>query len=153
MSLFADQLSRPQHDPVTADTQTRMCDCSRVTVRHRRPLVLVVDDDESIGAVIRAVLTDEGYEVATAVNAEEALASCRATCPDVILLDLNLPGSGGPAFLLRFRADVSNETPVVVVSAMVDAERAAREMHADDFVRKPFMIAELTDAVRRHATA
>lgn len=113
----------------------------------------MVDDEEPIRAVIRAVLTDEGFEVATAFDAEEALISCRAICPDVVLLDLNLPGIGGRAFLAQFRADVSLDTPVVVVSAMVDGERAAQEMRADDFLRKPFMIAELADTVRRHTAA
>lgn len=113
----------------------------------------MVDDEEPIRAVIRAVLTDEGFEVATAFDAEEALTSCRAICPDVVLLDLNLPGIGGRGFLARFRADVSSAVPVVVVSAMVDAERTAREMRADDFLRKPFIITELADAVRRHTAA
>ena len=113
----------------------------------------MVDDEEPIRAVIRAVLTDEGFEVATAFDAEEALTSCRAICPDVVLLDLNLPGIGGREFLARFRSDISSSVPVVVVSAMVDAERTAREMRADDFLRKPFIITELADAVRRHTAA
>lgn len=121
--------------------------------RNRRPLVLVVDDEEPIRAVIRAILTDEGFDVATAFDAEDALLSCQATCPDLILLDLNLPGIGGAAFLRLFRAGVSSATPVVVVSAMVDAEQTAHAMQADDFVRKPFMITELTDTVRRHTAA
>ncbi|MDQ2953197.1 MAG: response regulator [Chloroflexota bacterium] len=124
-----------------------------MTARNRRPLVLVVDDEEPIRAVIRAVLVDEGFDVATAFDAEEALLSCHKTCPDIILLDLNLPGIGGAAFLSMFRAAVFPATPVVVVSAMVDGERTAHEMHADDFVRKPFTITELTDAVRRHTAA
>jgi CheY-like chemotaxis protein len=130
-----------------------MCECSSVTARNPKLLVLVVDDEESIRAVITEILTDEGFDVATAFDGEEALLSCRALCPDLILLDLNLPGMGGAEFLLHFRAAVSTVTPVVVVSAMVDADRTAHQMHADDFVRKPFVITELADTVRRHTAA
>src|SRR5258707_10020539 len=112
---------------------------------HDRPLVLVVDDDEPIRNVVADVLGDEGYDVTLAVDGAEALTSCRDECPDLILLDLNMPGVDGPAFLAAFRLELACHAPVVIFSAVQSAHRVATEMFADDFLCKPFVISELTD--------
>jgi DNA-binding response OmpR family regulator len=117
---------------------------------HDRPLVLVVDDDEPIRNVVADVLGDEGYDVSQAVDGADALASCRDECPDLILLDLNMPGVDGRAFLATYRLDITCHAPVVVFSAVQSAHRIATEIFADDFLCKPFVISDLTDIVRRH---
>jgi len=121
-----------------------------MSLTHDRQRVLVVDDDEPIRNVVADVLGDEGYDVSLAVDGAEALTSCRDECPDLILLDLNMPGVDGRAFLAAYRLDITCDAPVVVFSAVQSAHRIATEILADDFLSKPFVISELTDIVRRH---
>src|SRR4029079_1736194 len=115
-----------------------------------RPLILVVDDDGPIRDVVADVLGDEGYDVSLAVDAADALTSWRDECPDLILLDLNMPVVDGRAFLAAYRLDITCHAPVVVFSAVQSAYRIATEIFADDFLCKPFVISDLTDIVRRH---
>jgi two-component system chemotaxis response regulator CheY len=117
---------------------------------HARPRVLVVDDDEPIRNVVTDVLIDEGFDVSVAVDGSDALNSCRASCPDLILLDLNMPGVDGRAFLSAYRREEGRHAPVVIFSAVQNAHRAALEMAADGFLKKPFVIADLAAVVRRH---
>jgi CheY-like chemotaxis protein len=117
---------------------------------HDRQRVLVVDDDEPIRAIVADVLGDEGYDVSLAVDGSEALTSCRDRCPDLILLDLNMPGVDGRAFLAAYRLEPGAHAPVVVFSAVQSAHRIAIEMSADGFINKPFVIADLAAIVRRH---
>ena len=115
-----------------------------------RPRVLVVDDDAPIRDVVAEVLGDEGYDVSIAVDGADALASCRDNCPDLILLDLNMPRVDGASFLAAYRGSVACPAPVVVFSAVQSARRIATEILADDFLSKPFVIADLSAMVRRH---
>lgn len=123
-----------------------------MTPRHRRPRVLVVDDEAPIREVMRAVLSDEGYDVTAAPDGEEALLACQAGCPDVILLDLNMPRLDGRSFLKRYRQEHPCEAHIVIVSALANGARTAREIQADAFLAKPFMISELADTVRLHTS-
>ena len=117
---------------------------------HIRQRVLVVDDDEPIRTVVADVLSDEGYDVSLAVDGSEALSSCRESCPDLILLDLNMPGVDGREFLAAYRLDKGRHAPVVIFSAVQNAYRVATEVVADGFLSKPFLIADLAATVRRH---
>lgn len=112
--------------------------------------MLVVDDDAPIRDVVAEALGDEGYDVSVAGDGAEALRSCRASCPDLILLDLNMPGVDGASFLAAYRRDIACHAPVVVFSAVQSARRIAAEILADDFLSKPFFIADLSAMVRRH---
>jgi CheY-like chemotaxis protein len=112
--------------------------------------VLIVDDDEPIRNVVSDVLSDEGYDVSVAVDGSDALSSCRKRCPDLILLDLNMPGVDGRAFLAAYRREPGSHAPVVIFSAVQNAQRVATEIAADGFLNKPFVIADLADIVRRH---
>ncbi len=121
-----------------------------MSAAHIRQRVLVVDDDEPIRNVVADVLSDEGYDVSLAVDGSEALTSCRESCPDLILLDLNMPGVDGRGFLAAYRLQEGRHAPVVVFSAVSNAHREARDIVADGFLRKPFLIADLAATVRRH---
>ncbi len=112
--------------------------------------MLVVDDDEPIRTVVADVLNDEGYDVSLAVDGSEALTSCRESCPDLILLDLNMPGVDGRQFLAAYRRDEGRHAPVVIFSAVQSAFRVAADVAADGFLSKPFLIADLAATVRRH---
>ena len=121
-----------------------------MNLAHLRPRVLVVDDDEPIRNVVADVLNDEGYDVSLAADGAEALTSCRASCPDLILLDLNMPVLDGRAFLAAYRLERACHAPVVIFSAVQSAYRIAKEVKADGFLKKPFVIADLAAMVRSH---
>jgi two-component system KDP operon response regulator KdpE len=116
--------------------------------------VLVVDDEPPIVRAVAANLRVRGFEVVTAASGETALAAVEAHQPDCVVLDLGLPGIDGLEVLRRLRT--WTQVPVVVLTA-IDGERdkvAALDLGADDYVTKPFGVAELMARIRvalRHA--
>jgi len=110
--------------------------------------VLVVDDESDIRQAMAEILADEGYQVADAGDGAEALAKVRAFHPEVVLLDLMMPGMSGWDFLRAARGDPElSSIPVIVLSAL-GGERA---IEAQAFIEKPFDLDTLLRAVRRHA--
>ena len=110
--------------------------------------VLVVDDEQPILRTVAANLRARGYQVLTASSGEAALAAAEVHQPDCVVLDLGLPGIGGLEALRRLRSWTT--TPVVILTA-VDGERdkvAALDLGADDYVTKPFGMAELLARIR-----
>ena len=118
--------------------------------------VLVVDDEQPILRTVAANLRARGYQVLTATSGEAALAAAEVHQPDCVVLDLGLPGISGLEALRRLRTWTT--TPVVILTA-VDGERdkvAALDLGADDYVTKPFGMAELLARIRvalRHGQA
>lgn len=102
--------------------------------------ILIIDDDIYIGNMLEEVLTRECYQVLRAYSGTEALLLLENAHPDLILLDLMLPGLSGEALLPRIR-----EIPVIVVSAKVEMDNKVALLlgGADDYVTKPFDIREL----------
>src|SRR5919106_6924995 len=118
--------------------------------------VLVVDDDRQMLKAVTNALTARGYEVLTAATGESALSAMAEDEPDLVLLDLGLPGIEGREVIERVRA--WSELPVIVISVRESQEDkvAALDAGADDFVTKPFGMKELLArmrAVRRRATS
>ena len=110
--------------------------------------VLVVDDEQPILRTVAANLRARGYQVLTASSGEAALTAAEVHQPDCVVLDLGLPGIGGLEALRRLRTWTT--TPVVILTA-VDGERdkvAALDLGADDYVTKPFGMAELLARIR-----
>jgi two-component system KDP operon response regulator KdpE len=110
--------------------------------------ILVVDDEPQIRRVLRTTLASRGYRIAEAASGEQALESIRAERPDLILLDVNMPGVGGfeACREIRERSDV----PIVMLTVR-DSERdkvRALDAGADDYVVKPFGIEELLARIR-----
>jgi two-component system, OmpR family, KDP operon response regulator KdpE len=119
--------------------------------------ILVVDDEAPIRRTMRANLEARGYDVDLAESGEQALTLAARHHPDVVLLDLGLPGMNGLAVIDGLRG--WSQVPIVVLSAR-DAEHdkvAALDAGADDYVSKPFgmdeLLARLRAAVRRVAAA
>ncbi len=110
--------------------------------------ILVVDDAPQVRRVMRASLTAQGYTVFEARDGEEALESVRATPPDLILLDVNMPRMDGLAACREIRR--GSAVPIIMLTVR-DAERdkvAALDAGADDYVVKPFGMPELLARIR-----
>jgi DNA-binding response OmpR family regulator len=110
--------------------------------------VLVVEDDQSIARLIRDYLARAGYDVIAASDGDTAIIRTRADKPDVLILDLGLPGRDGIATLREIRR--FSNVPVVIVTARGDeTDRVVGlELGADDYVVKPFSPRELVARVR-----
>ena len=115
----------------------------------QQPRVLVVEDDQPIRASIRRALAYEGYAVAEAGDGESALVEVRDSPPDLILLDLNLPGIDGIEVCRRIRA-AGDSMPIMMITARdaVSDRVIGLDSGADDYLVKPFDLAELTARVR-----
>jgi len=110
--------------------------------------ILVVDDEPQLRRVMRATLTELGYIVIDAKTGEEALEKLHQDAPDIILLDLNMPGIGGLETCRAVRS--GSDTPIIVLSVR-NTERdkvEALDAGADDYITKPFGIQELLARIR-----
>jgi adenylate cyclase len=119
-------------------------------VTERTPKILVVDDVPENVRLLEAVLVPRGYEVVTAYDGDAALDLVEAEEPDLILLDVMMPGLDGYAVCTRLRAnDDTAMLPVIMVTSSVGQEKTrAIEAGADDFIPKPFNHDELLTRVR-----
>jgi CheY-like chemotaxis protein len=116
----------------------------------RHVVVLVVEDDAAIRDLLaQAALDEPGMRVLTARDGAEALAAFARVRPDVVLLDMRLPGIDGAEVCRRLKADPATAgVPVIALSASVDPA-AAQEAGCDDFVAKPFELDDLMARLRR----
>jgi DNA-binding response OmpR family regulator len=113
--------------------------------------VLVADDDADIRRIVEINLRLEGFEVVTARDGPDALAKAVAVRPDLVLLDVRMPGSDGYTICAQLRADaILAAVPVIIVTANYGAAEveAARRAGADDFLVKPFLPAALLDMAK-----
>jgi DNA-binding response OmpR family regulator len=118
--------------------------------------ILIVDDEPNVRLVFRTALESAGHCLAEALDGEDALTQVRAACPDLILLDLQMPRLDGMATLQRLR-DSGHETPVVIITAhgSVPDAVAAMKLGAIDFLAKPLvpetLRAVVAEVIARHA--
>ena len=115
--------------------------------------ILVVDDQESNLLVVSALLARHGYEVATAANGNEALAILQSQPPDLVLLDMLMPGMDGFELMAEIRrSGALAQLPVVFLTVAHDRDLLVRafESGAVDYVTKPFMPEELLARVEAH---
>ena len=116
--------------------------------RLRVPEVLIVEDEPSIAEVVGVYLERAGFHVRMAADGETAMEEYAAREPDLVVLDVMLPGLGGHEVLSRIRAE--SAVPIIVLTSRAsEADRiAGLEMGADDYVVKPFSAQELVSRVR-----
>ncbi|MDM8554728.1 response regulator [Desulfococcaceae bacterium HSG7] len=116
-----------------------------------KPRILVVDDEPTLLDAIEAMLFKEGYDLVFAQDGHEALAKAAETPPDLILLDLMMPGMDGFEVCERLRADRHlGEVPIIMLTAMDDKDSRLQGIKAgaDDFIGKPYDIHELRARIR-----
>ena len=112
--------------------------------------VLVVEDEFGIAELFDAVLTDEGYQVLTAMNGKDGLELLAREQPQLVFCDYMMPVMDGAALLAGMQADPAlRGIPVVMMSSMPEAVVAKRCSGYVTFMRKPFKLFELLDVVER----
>jgi two-component system KDP operon response regulator KdpE len=110
--------------------------------------ILVVDDEPQIRRVMRLILAGQGYQIVEARSGEEALRKFREFLPDLVLLDLNMPGMGGLEACRTMRS--GSEAPIIVLTVRntEDDKVEALDAGADDYITKPFSKKELLARIR-----
>lgn len=111
--------------------------------------VLVVDDEPPIRRFLRTSLTAQGYDIVEAEDGTKALEEVRRRSPDLLVLDLGLPGIDGLEVIRRLRGSGAT-LPIIVLSSRVDeaGKVEALDLGADDYVTKPFGVEELLARIR-----
>jgi DNA-binding response OmpR family regulator len=121
-----------------------------------QPRILVCDDDPIILRLLEVNLGLEGFAVETAIRGEDAVVRARETHPDLVILDVMMPGMTGHDVAGQLKGDPATEDiPIVFLSARTQEEDRARgrELGVAAYITKPFDPGELVDIVRRLATA
>jgi DNA-binding response OmpR family regulator len=110
--------------------------------------ILVVDDQSSVRQLLQEYLTEQGYQVTTAIDGQSAIYEARRNPPDLILLDIMMPKMDGYQFLRLYRQE--RQTPVIIITAREEETDAVLglELGADDYVVKPFRMRELLARIR-----
>lgn len=108
------------------------------------PLIVIIDDDDSLRRVLEYNLQEAGYTVAAAASGEQGLALCSEQCPDLVISDLQMPGMDGMQVLQSVKR-LHPETPVIMITAFGTVELAVAAMKAGayDYLTKPFNRDEL----------
>lgn len=114
--------------------------------------ILIVDDEEDVLELIRYNLDKNGYKIVTATSGEEAITEARSKTPDLIILDLMLPGIDGLEVCRKLKSDVKTERiPIIMLTAKGEESDIVTglELGADDYVTKPFSPKVLIARLRR----
>jgi two-component system, NtrC family, response regulator AtoC len=116
--------------------------------------ILIADDSAAIRDVLREALVDEGYDVSEAASGDEVLAEFNGNGvpkPDLVLMDIRMPGKDGIEVLRALRASRDAELPIIVMTAFGSASTAieAMKLGAFDYIAKPFELEEVTVAIER----
>ncbi len=106
--------------------------------------ILIVDDDIQVTALLKKLLTNQGYD-ATAINqSSKAIQTAKALIPDLFILDLMMPQPDGFQLCKMLRADPKfSETPILIITAMDISNARATAFGANDYLAKPFDLDEL----------
>lgn len=113
------------------------------------PLLYIVDDDAEANSLLRQYLCRQGFEAVCLPNADELLSRLKRHRPDLVILDLMMPGMDGREALRRLRAD-GDDIPLILVTALSDEEDriVGLDLGADDYVGKPFNPRELVSRIQ-----
>ena len=115
------------------------------------PTVLVIDDDPHMGLILTRILTKHGFVVRVAIDGPSGLQYAKSLNPDLILLDIVMPGMDGVEVAKRLRRDPGSATiPIVFLTAFATAvgRHEARAVNVEGFISKPFVVDDLVDTVK-----
>jgi DNA-binding response OmpR family regulator len=110
--------------------------------------ILIVDDENNIRLLYKEEFQDEGYEVAVAASAEQAMEEIRRNKPDLITLDIKMPGTDGIEFLRRLK-EKENDIPIVFCSAFGGFKHDFRVWVSDAYVVKSADLSELKNVIKK----
>lgn len=113
--------------------------------------ILLVDDEDSIHLLYREELEEEGYEVHSALSGEEALTQLKIINPDLIILDINMPGINGIDVLRQIK-EMNSSLPVILSSAYQEFKQDLATWASDEYIVKSSNLDELKAAVKKHLT-
>ncbi|MCF6179805.1 MAG: response regulator [Geopsychrobacter sp.] len=119
----------------------------------KQPLILIVDDNPNNLQILGKLLTAQGYDLSIAQCGEDALQSANETLPDLILLDIMMPGMDGYEVCRKLKEDMATRhIPLIFLTAKIGADEIIKgfDLGAADYVTKPFNVAELLARVRVH---
>ncbi len=111
--------------------------------------ILVVDDEESIHLLYREELEEEGYQVFSAMNGEDALKICESTPVDLVVLDINMPGMDGIDVLRQLKARKPS-LPIILSTAYSEYKHDIGSWASDDYIVKSSNLEELKISIRKH---
>jgi len=111
--------------------------------------ILLVDDEEGIQLLYREEFEDEGFEVISAYNGAEALEKFNQEPPDLVILDINMPGMNGIEVLRRMK-EMNPNLPVILSSAYQEYKQDFGTWASEDYIVKSANMDELKNAVRKH---
>lgn len=111
--------------------------------------ILLVDDEESIHLLYKEEFEEEGYEVASALSGEEALRLFETFEPDLVILDINMPGMDGIEVLGQMKHKKPN-VKVILCSAYPEYKQNLASWASDEYIVKSFNLDELKSAVKKH---
>jgi len=111
--------------------------------------ILLVDDEDSIHLLYREELEDEGYEVHSALSGEEALTQMKIIMPDLVILDINMPGINGIDALRQIK-EMNPALPVILSSAYQEFKQDLATWASDEYIVKSSNLDELKAAVKKH---
>jgi CheY-like chemotaxis protein len=119
--------------------------------RGARRTVLVVDDDPDHIAFVRTALSPLGFAIGSAASGEACLADVARQKPDLVLLDISLPGIDGWETARRLREDVAKDIPIIMISAdpRLESQRLLSAAHHDAYLMKPVRLSAMLDAIAR----
>lgn len=116
--------------------------------------ILVVDDDDGVVSVLKLLLTNEGFRVTTAASADQGLDALKKDNPDIIILDLRMPGMSGIGFINKITGpDGRPKYPVLVLTAHANMSDFFKDVDVDGFLLKPFRSDVLLSEINRIVSA
>lgn len=114
-----------------------------------KPIILVVDDDLPILALMRTLLREFGFEAVTAESGEGAIAAARTRRPSAVLLDRNMPGMSGDELIRTLRSEPGFDSlPILILSGQPVSSDEMSALGADGAILKPFDVTELINQIR-----
>lgn len=111
--------------------------------------ILLVDDEEGIQLLYREEFEDEGYDVASAYSGDEAIEKFTQNPPDLVILDINMPGMSGIEVLRRMK-EINPDLPVILSSAYQEYKQDFGSWASEEYIVKSANMDELKQAVKKH---